>query len=101
MPVSGFLDPDLSPEGPTHGNPSDIDSATAAPMAHNPVPRRDTSTTVAFPVRSRWSSAAAIPPAIVIAPIESPYAGAGCAMNASRSGGCTPLATLDRHQYPR
>ena len=51
--------------------------ARAAPIDHMPMPRSDTSTVVASPVRSRWNSAPMIPPAMVIAPIESPNAGAG------------------------
>ena len=53
------------------------DSATAWPIAQSPVPSSDTSTIVASPVRSRWKSAPMIPPAIVIAPMESPKPGAG------------------------
>ena len=73
----------------------------AAPIAHMPVASSDTSTSGASPVRSRWKRAAEMPPAIVMAPIESPYAGPGWEMNSSSSGALTPLATLDRHQYPR
>ena len=58
--------------GGTHGTWFSNDRAMAWPIAHMPVPSSDTSTTVASPVRSRWYSAPIIPPAIVIAPIESP-----------------------------
>ena len=46
-------------------------------MAHMPVPSSETSTVVASPVRSRWNSAPMIPPAIVMAPMESPKPGRG------------------------
>jgi hypothetical protein len=42
-----------------------------------PVPSSETSTVVASPVRSRWKSAPMIPPAMVMAPMESPNAGPG------------------------
>ena len=41
-------------------------------IAHAPTLISDTSTTDGSPVRSRANSAAAMPPAIVMAPIESP-----------------------------
>jgi hypothetical protein len=41
---------------------------------HAAVPSNDTSTTLGSPVCSRPNSAAAIPPASVIAPMESPNA---------------------------
>jgi hypothetical protein len=53
------------------------DRASAAPIDHMPMPSSETSTVVASPVRSRWYSAPMIPPAMVMAPIESPNAGAG------------------------
>ena len=53
------------------------DNATAWPIAQSPVPSSDTSTMVASPVRSRWKSAPMIPPAMVMAPIESPKPGPG------------------------
>ena len=46
-------------------------------MAHMPELSSDTSTVVASPVRSRWNSAPMIPPAIVMAPMESPKPGPG------------------------
>ena len=46
-------------------------------MAHMPELRSDTSTVVASPVRSRWKSAPMMPPAIVMAPMESPKPGPG------------------------
>ena len=70
----------------------------AWPMAHSPMPSSDTSTIVASPVRSRWNSAPMIPPAIVMAPIESPKPGAGGtghevvlgALGADRDAGAGP-----------
>ena len=70
----------------------------AWPMAHSPVPSSDTSTTVASPVRSRWNSAPMIPPAIVMAPIESPKPGAGGTGTRSYSGRLAPTATPARAQ---
>ena len=66
---------------------SSSDSASAWPIAHMPVPSSDTSTVVASPVRSRWKSAPMIPPAIVIAPIESPKPGAGGTGTTGRTPG--------------
>jgi hypothetical protein len=63
--------------GPCHGLFSNTESANAWPMAHMPELRSDTSTVVASPVRSRWNSAPMIPPAIVMAPMESPKPGPG------------------------
>jgi hypothetical protein len=63
--------------GGLHPTPSWSDSASAAPIDHSPTPRSDTSTVVDSPVRSRWKSAPMMPPAMVIAPMESPNAGAG------------------------
>src|SRR3546814_9766304 len=57
--------------------PSRSDSAIAWPMAHSPVLSSDTSTVVAVPVFSRWKSAPMIPPAMVMAPSESPKPGLG------------------------
>ena len=73
------------------------ESAIAAPIDHRPAPMSDTSTVVASPVRSRWSSAPMIPPAMVIAPIESPNAGAGVCTGFSPTG-VAPIATPARHQ---
>ena len=73
--MRGF--PIASGGGGAHGTPSWSDSASPAPIDHSPIPRSDTSTVVASPVRSRWNSAPMIPPAMVMAPIESPNAGAG------------------------
>ena len=42
------------------------------PIAHTPVQSSEMSTTDGSPVRSRANSAAAMPPAIVMPPIESP-----------------------------
>ncbi len=74
------------------------DSATACPMAHIPVPSSDTSTIVASPVRSRWNSAPMIPPAMVMAPMESPKPGAGGLTTRSYSGRVHPIATPARAQ---
>ena len=54
------------------------------------VPNSETSTTDGTPVRSRRKSAAAIPPATVMPPAESPKA-ARCMMGAAAPGGDAPL----------
>ena len=66
-------------------------------MIHIAVPSSETSTTDASPVRSRWKSAAAMPPAIVMPPIESPKA-ARCMMGAAAPGGVSAFAMPPRHQ---
>ncbi len=71
-------------------------------MAQMPELRSDTSTVVASPVRSRWNSAPMMPPAIVMAPMESPKPGpGGCGMYPSMSAGFTPSATPGRYQKER
>ena len=71
-----------------------IDSA----IAHAPTLMSDTSTTDVSPVRSRANSAPAIPPAIVMPPIESPYAPPGWLMIRGLSGGVVAHALPMRHQ---
>jgi hypothetical protein len=73
----------------------------AWPIAHRPVPKSDTSTTVAWPVRSRWNRAPMIPPAMVMAPIESPNPGPGGETMRSYSGRLQPTATPLRAQKER
>ena len=70
-------------------------------MAHRPTPSSDTSTIDASPVRSRWNSAPMIPPAMVMAPIESPNPGAGGTGTRSYSGRWAPTATPERAQKAR
>ena len=84
--------------GPVHANPSCFDTAMVAPIDHMAVASRDTSTTVASPVFSRWKSAPMIPPAIVKAPMESPKAGPGGGGTNSGSFGAMADATPGRHQ---
>src|SRR2546422_631573 len=60
-------------------------------MIHIAVPRSDTSTSAASPVRSRWKSAAATPPATVMPPAESPKA-ARCMTGAAAPAGVGLLA---------
>ena len=67
-------------------------------IAHAPTPISDTSTTDGSPVRSRANSAAAMPPAIIAPPIESPYAPAGWPMSRGLSGGVVPHAQPMRDQ---
>ena len=67
----------MPPPGSDQPCSSTTDRPIAWPWAHMPLPSNETSTTVASPVRSRWNSAPIIPPAIVIAPMESPNPGPG------------------------
>ena len=67
-------------------------------IAHAPTPMSDTSTIDGSPVRSRANSAAAIPPAIMAPPIESPYAPAGWPIYRGLSGGVVPHAEPIRDQ---
>src|SRR5262245_44424314 len=66
-------------------------------IAHMPTPSSETSTTEVSPVRSRANRAPAIPPAIVIPPIESPYAPAGMPIIRGLSGGVQLQAAPARH----
>ncbi len=70
------------------------------PIAHIAVESSEMSTTGASPVRSRWRSAAEMPPAMVMAPIESPNAGPGWLTGWGRSDGVTEWATPERAQNP-
>ncbi len=63
--------------GACHGILMSCDTAMVPPIAHIAVDSSEMSTTVASPVRSRWRSAAEMPPAMVMAPIESPKAASG------------------------
>jgi len=84
--------------GGAHGMSSWSDSAGAAPIDQIPTPRSDTSTVGASPVRLRWKRAPMIPPAMVMAPIESPNAGAGGGGTWSNSACFSPMAMPDRCQ---
>ncbi len=59
-------------------SPVSMPWVTLAPAAHHAVLSSDTSISTASPVRSRWNSAAEMPPAMFIPPIESPKAGMPC-----------------------
>jgi len=72
-----------------------------APSDHIPVASNEVSTNGASPVRSRWRSAAAMPPAMNIAPMESPNAGTCWPRTRPSSGGVLAMATPDRAQKPR
>jgi hypothetical protein len=72
-------------------------ATTSGAITHIAVPSSETSTTGAAPVRSRWSSAAAMPPAIVMAPIESPKAGR-CMVGKAASGRVSAAAMPPRDQ---
>ena len=71
---------------------------TLAPAAHHAVLSSDTSTSTASPVRSRWNSAAEMPPAMFMPPIESPNAGIPCDSAPPSSGGVNAWPTPLRVQ---
>ena len=56
---------------------------------------------VASPVRSRWNSAPMIPPAMVIAPIESPKPGPGGSGHQVVLRALAPMAMPERAQNAR
>ena len=93
-PISGFrTDPPLVSGGfGTQGWPFSRDRSIASALAHAPADSRDTSTTDGSPVFSRAYRAALIPPAMVIAPIESPKAGPGIPSSPSTCGIARPIA---------
>ena len=64
---------------------------------HMAMPRRETSTTGASPVVARWSSPAAIPPAMAMPPARSPKPGRP-PMGNSASPGFSALPTAPRPQ---
>nr|CRL79311.1 hypothetical protein CPGR_02530 [Mycolicibacter nonchromogenicus] len=68
-------------------SPVSMPWVTLAPAAHHAVDSNETSTSRASPVRSRCSSAAAIPPAMFIPPTESPNAGMPCDSGVPSSSG--------------
>ena len=71
MPVRGLPAPAFALET-RHGVPIWSETAIPALIAHIPVESNEMSSTEGSPVRSRLNSAAEIPPAIVMPPIESP-----------------------------
>ena len=99
--MSGLNGAAGSPDGGAcQAMPMSCDTAMVPPSAHMAVDRSDTSTTWASPVRSRCRSAAEMPPAMVMAPIESPNAGPGWLSGWGRSEGVTEWATPERAQNP-
>jgi hypothetical protein len=68
------------------------------PIIDAPTLIGDTSTTEVSPVRSRQNNAPAILPAMVIPPIESPYAPVGWLMTRGLSDGVADHALAVRHQ---
>src|SRR5690606_32599554 len=74
------------------------ESATVCPSDHSPLPSRDTSTTEGVPVRSRLSSAAAMPPARLVPEMVSPKAGPGGWIMPSMPGAVMVAAIPPRHQ---
>jgi hypothetical protein len=79
-------------------SPVSIELVTLSAMAQMPTPSRETSTTAGSPVRSRPNNAPAMPPAMVIPPIESPYAPAGIPIGRGLSAGVALHAAPLRHQ---
>ena len=72
MPTRGLKPPPLLSAGICQERPVWSESAMAEAMDHAPVFSSDTSTIEGSPVRSRLNSAPAMPPAMVMPPIESP-----------------------------
>ena len=83
---------------PLHALRCRIDASIAMPIDHTPLESSDTSTTDGSPVRSRFSSAAAMPPARLVPEMVSPYAGAGGPMITSMSRGVMLTAVAARAQ---
>ena len=79
-------------------SPVSIEFVRLRAIAQTPTPSRETSTTAGSPVRSRPNNAPAIPPAMVIPPMESPYAPAGIPIGRGLSDGVALHAAPDRHQ---
>ena len=77
--------------------PRSLVAMMSGAMIHIAVPRSETSTTAGSPVRSRWKSAAAMPPATVMPPAESPKA-ARCMTGWAAAGGVSAFAIPPRHQ---
>ena len=71
---------------------------TLNPIIHTPTLISETSTIDGSPVRSRANSAPAMPPAIVMPPMESPYAPAGWLTTRGLSDGVHDHAEPVRHQ---
>lgn len=99
MPLSGLAMP-FGPPGIaiTHGCFFARASAMPCPIAHTPLPSSETSTTEPSPVRSRLTSAAAMPPARFVPEIVSPYAGTGSGRMPSRASGEMLAAADERAQ---
>lgn len=72
--------------------------AMPAPAAHQAVESSETSSSTAWPVRSRCSSAAQMPPAMFIPPIESPNAGIAWLIGVPSSAGENASPTPERVQ---
>src|SRR6266581_867865 len=79
LPINGFLSapPEVGIDDRVV-TPFSIPCVSFGPAAHHAVLSRDTSTSTASPLRSRYNSAAAMPPAMFIPPMESPKAGLPC-----------------------
>src|SRR5690349_13554186 len=75
--TSGLGGPDRAKLGILAPGWISFDAMIPGAMIHMAAPSSDTSTTAGSPVRSRPNSAAAMPPAMVSAPIESPNAAVG------------------------
>src|SRR6478752_781604 len=89
--------------GESRGNggtssPASMALPSDSAIAQAPTLMSDTSTTEASPVRSLANSAAEIPPAIAIPPVESPYAPAGIPITRGLSLGVVPHALPIRDQ---
>jgi hypothetical protein len=83
-------------------NPNSLDATIIGEICHIAVASSDTSTTLGSPVRSRFSSAAAMAPAVASPPITSPNPGVGCAggQPPSRSGIVAPMPPRAQNAAP-
>src|SRR5688500_16786589 len=82
------------------GRPDCCASAAAGDILQTPQPNAEIATAVASPVRSRWKSAPAIPPASIIAPVVSPHPGPGCIGGGAPGTGLAPAAAPLRAHMP-
>jgi hypothetical protein len=95
---AGFVPVAAPGIGVVHGSLSWSDERDPGRERPHPAASSDTSTTEGSPCRSRFSSAAAMPPAMVIPPIESPQAGPAGAAHPGSSSGEDAGGVSGRHQ---
>jgi len=101
VPTPGLDDPARLPWG-IFENPNSFEAMIIGEICHMAVASSETSTTLASPVRSRLSSAAAMAPAVASPPITSPNAGVGWpgGQPSSRSGMVAPTPPRAQNDAP-